>query len=154
MNNLYIFVQIRWLKEEQKLVDLDLAVKQCLHYENPDMKGCLDNLNDLHTIQVTPLMLKKQPKIVTTLRKLRKYVGPKPELGNQQSDVDWASDAEKIRIKSNLIFKKFQSAFAVPEGSNFWDEFDHQVAEFKSATASMDKQKVLSMVSDPTTKKN
>ena len=28
---------------------------------------------------ITPLMLKKQPDIVTTIRKLRKYIGPQTE---------------------------------------------------------------------------
>ena len=121
---------MRALKTEQKLADLDYMIKRSLNIKSPEMSKCLEHLNSLHTLPVTPLMLKKQPSIVATIRKLRKYVGPRlieeDKLGEQ-----WVSDAQKIRLKANQIFNKLQSAFAVPEGSNFWDAFDTHVTEFK-----------------------
>ncbi len=69
---------------EQELLDLDLAVKQALHFQRPNMQRCLEHLNDLQKLSVTPLMLKKQPTILATLRKVRKYQGPKPELAPDQ----------------------------------------------------------------------
>ena len=74
-----MIVQVRWLKVEQRLIDLDIAIKTAVHYEHPNMPKCLDLLDELYQMPVTPLMLKKQPDIVTTIRKLRKYIGPQTE---------------------------------------------------------------------------
>ena len=43
------------------------------------MPKCLELLDELYQMPITPLMLKKQPDIVTTIRKLRKYIGPQTE---------------------------------------------------------------------------
>ena len=61
------------------MIDLDIAIKTAVHYEHPDMCKCLDLLDELYQMPVTPLMLKKQRYIVTTIRKLRKYIGPQSE---------------------------------------------------------------------------
>lgn len=97
-----VHFQIRWLKVEQKLIDLDLTVKRALHFEHPDMGKCMDALDQLSSLDITALMLKKQPDIVTTIRKLRKYVGPHtsddPKIGEE-----WMQDAQKIRLKANQV---------------------------------------------------
>ena len=59
---------MRWLKIEQKLVDLDIAVKNALHLERPAPDFCITALDELSELEVVPLMLKKQPDIVTTIR--------------------------------------------------------------------------------------
>jgi len=141
--------KVRALKTEQKLADLDLLIKQSLHFQRPEMSKCLEHLNSLHTLPVTPLMLKKQPTIVTTIRKLRKYVGPQ-SVDDEKLGEQLESDAQKIRLKANQIFMKLQSAFAVPEGSNFWETFEGHVTEFRNATSTMERSKIMSMVSDPT----
>ena len=64
---------------EQRLIDLDIAIKTAVHYEHPNMPKCLELLDELYQMPITPLMLKKQPDIVTTIRKLRKYIGPQTE---------------------------------------------------------------------------
>ena len=73
---------MRWLKVEQSIVDLDIALKMALHHEKPDMQRCLTLGKELESLAIVPLMLKKQPEIVTTIRRMRKYVGPK----NDQPD--------------------------------------------------------------------
>ena len=60
--------KLRWLKIEQKLVDLDIAVKTALHLERPAPDRCITALDELNELAVAPLMLKKQPDIVTTIR--------------------------------------------------------------------------------------
>ena len=60
--------KLRWLKIEQKLVDLDIAVKTALHLERPAPDRCITALDELNELAVVPLMLKKQPDIVTTIR--------------------------------------------------------------------------------------
>ena len=60
--------KLRWLKIEQKLVDLDIAVKTALHMERPAPDDCISALDELNELALAPLMLKKQPDIVTTIR--------------------------------------------------------------------------------------
>ena len=70
-NLILLFIRkekLRWLKIEQKLVDLDIAVKTSLHVERPAADQCISALDQLNELALTPLMLKKQPDIVTTIR--------------------------------------------------------------------------------------
>ena len=60
--------KLRWLKVEQRLVDLDIAVKTSLHLEQPVADQCITALDELNELALAPLMLKKQPDIVTTIR--------------------------------------------------------------------------------------
>ena len=59
---------MRWLKVEQRLVDLDILVKTSLHLEKPVADQCITALDELNELALAPLMLKKQPDIVTTIR--------------------------------------------------------------------------------------
>ena len=70
MSCLYLFRKnkLRWLKIEQKLVDLDIAVKTSLHMERPMPENCISALDELNELALAPLMLKKQPDVVTTIR--------------------------------------------------------------------------------------
>ena len=56
------------MKVEQRLVDLDIAVKTSLHLERPTPEECITALDELNELALAPLMLKKQPDIVTTIR--------------------------------------------------------------------------------------
>ena len=60
--------KLRWLKIEQKMVDLDIAVKTSLHLERPMPEDCISALDELNELALAPLMLKKQPDVVTTIR--------------------------------------------------------------------------------------
>ena len=99
-----VMFQLLWLKSEQSLSDLDMAVKRSLHFEHPDIPACLEALNQLSGIAFAPLMLKKQPDIVTTIRKLRKYVGPQSVADPKQGE-EWTIGAQKIRMKANQVRK-------------------------------------------------
>jgi len=145
--------KLRWLKIEQKLVDLDIAVKTALHLERPAPDRCITALDELNELALAPLMLKKQPDIVTTIRRLRKYIGP-------QSYCNWpdkeARDkmeraVQTIQTKADQIYNKFKSFFAYQEGDRtFWELFESEVNEFKNKTAGMDEAKILSLIRDPT----
>ena len=60
--------KLRWLKVEQRMVDLDIKVKTSLHMERPVADQCITALDELNELSLAPLMLKKQPDIVTTIR--------------------------------------------------------------------------------------
>ena len=72
------------MKMEQKIVDIDIDIKMALHYQIPDMDRCITLAGELQSLAIKPLMLKKQPDIVTTVRKMRKYIGPREPEPNPQ----------------------------------------------------------------------
>ena len=76
--------KLRWLKIEQKLVDLDIAVKTALHLERPAPDRCITALDELNELALAPLILKKQPDIVTTIRYY--YIG----ICSFKSNSDWS----------------------------------------------------------------
>jgi hypothetical protein len=128
-------------------LELDTAIKKALHIEHPDVAKCMEALTELLNLPVLPYMLKKQPEVVYTIRKLRKYVGPK------DAEDALADEAKKIRLKANQIYMRLQSAFAVPDGASFWDEFESQLAEYRIRIADMDPKEVMTQTTDPTVNK-
>jgi len=143
--------KLRWLKMEQRLVELDIAVKSSLHLERPSPERCISALEELNELAIVPFMLKKQPDIVTTVRRLRKYIGP--HSFNTWADVDAKKRMEKsidiIQMKADQIYNKFKSYFAYQGEKPFSSMFEEEVAQFKTVTKGMEEGKVLSMIRDP-----
>jgi len=145
--------KLRWLKVEQRLVDLDILVKTSLHLEKPVADQCITALDELNELALAPLMLKKQPDIVTTIRRLRKYIGPQDYSSWQDKTAKqkMEKDIQVIQAKAEQIYEKFKSYFVFQEGDkNFWEAFEAEVMEFKNKTAGLDEEKILSMIRDPT----
>ena len=72
---------------EQKITDLDIALKMALHHEKPDLKRCLTISEEVQKLAIVPLMLKKHPEIVATIRRMRKYLGPREPHPNPKVTV-------------------------------------------------------------------
>ena len=126
------------MKIEQRLVDLDIAVKTSLHLERPAPDDCINALDELNELALAPLMLKKQPDIVTTIRlqlnadillnicnidiyrRLRKYIGPQNYCNwpDKTAREKMEKDIQVIQAKADQIYEKFKSyfAFQVSEG--------------------------------------
>ena len=68
---------MRWMKVEKRLIDIDIAIRMALHHQEPDMERCLSLIEEFKKLAIQPLMLKKLPDVVSTVRKIRKYIGPK-----------------------------------------------------------------------------
>ncbi|XP_051495724.1 hepatoma-derived growth factor-related protein 2 isoform X2 [Apus apus] len=58
---------------EEKLQKLHSEVKFSLKVDNPDIKRCLNALEELGTLQVTSHILQKHTDVVATLKKIRRY---------------------------------------------------------------------------------
>lgn len=145
--------KLRWLKIEQKVVDLDISIKTALHMERPSPQSCITALDDLSKLAIMPLMIKKQPDIVTTIRRLRKYVGPQEYLNwpEQEARDLMVKQIDTIQTKADLIYSKFKSIFAFQEGDqSFWQEFETMVQEFKKKTEKMEESQILALIRDPT----
>jgi len=145
--------KLRWLKIEQRVVDLDISIKTALHMERPSPQSCISALEDLSELAIKPLMIKKQPDIVTTIRRLRKYVGPQEYLNwpDKESRDLMVKQIDTIQTKADEIYGKFKSIFAFQEGDqSFWQEFETMVQEFKKKTENMEESQILALIRDPT----
>ena len=130
---------------EQRLVDLDARLKKNIDISGPNLDKCVLALEELESLPIAKLMLKKQPDIVCTVEKLRKYVGP-PGCGEDQKAL-----TRTIRVKADKFSRKVKTAFGIPMESGLWSEFEPLAIEFRNAVSGMDKTQVLAMVSDPVT---
>ena len=48
---------MRWMKMEQKIVDINIAIKKALQYQIPDMDRCITLAGELQSLAIKPLML-------------------------------------------------------------------------------------------------
>jgi len=144
--------KLKWLKIEQKLVDINIAVKTALKLDNPDTDGCIAALDDLDGLPVEPLMLKKQPNIVTTIRRIRKYVGP--QSGDQLSvkDKEIRNRAiQDIQTKADFLYNKLLSYFPAQDGDRTsLEQFQLELSQFKEKTSKMKETEFLELIQDPT----
>ncbi|XP_023344650.1 hepatoma-derived growth factor-related protein 2 [Eurytemora carolleeae] len=146
--------KLRWLKIEQRLVELDIAVKTSLNLKRPSPDRCIQALEELLELGIAPLMLKKQPDIVSTIRRLRKYVGPHGYLNwtDEEARNKIERSINTIQNKSELIFNKFKDCFLSQDEDDevFLVNFGKEVSQFNNYIENLDERKVLSMTRDPT----
>lgn len=141
---------MRWMKMEKRIVDLDIAIRSALHHEEPDMARSLVLISELHSLAIQPLMLKKLPNIVMTLRKVRKYIGPKTQPQDPKMNEKRQEDMQKIRLTAETAYKKIQSLFNAPPDVSFSKYFQKMVDEFQIATKDYEKEELFQLLVDPT----
>jgi len=96
-------------------------------------------------------MLKKLPNIVMTLRKVRKYIGPKTSHSDPKKSEKRMEDMQKIRLTAETAYKKIQSLFTAPPDVSFSKYFQKRVDEFQVATKDYEKEELFQLLVDPTT---
>ena len=73
-------MELRWFHTEERLVELDYRIKESLNVTRPKCQDAIGALDELSSLQMAPLMLKKHPHIVETILKVKLYIGPKESL--------------------------------------------------------------------------
>ncbi|XP_011172605.1 PC4 and SFRS1-interacting protein isoform X2 [Solenopsis invicta] len=143
--------KLRWLRIEAQLLQLDAQIKSNLGLDRANTDQCLRAMDDILALSIDPLMLKKHPHIVETVKRLRRYIG---NLGawklSEEEGTIFKQKAEQIRQKAEHIYNKYKAMFTIPEGQSFWQSFSDQVVHFKKLTKDMPEEKVFSLMSDPT----
>ncbi|KAG8454457.1 hypothetical protein GDO86_000904 [Hymenochirus boettgeri] len=86
---------------EEKLQKLHSEIKFALKVDNPDIQKCLDALEELGGLQVTSQILQKNPDLVATLKKIRRYKA-NPNVMNKAAEV-------YTRIKARILGPKGES---------------------------------------------
>lgn len=142
--------KLRWLRIEAQLLHLDAQIKSNLGLDRANPDKCLQAMDDMLSLPIDPLMLKKHPRIVETVKRLRRYIGNLADWKlDEEEETIFKQKAELIRQKAEHIYNKFKAMFTIPEGQSFWQSFSDQVVHFKELTKDMPEEKVFSLISDP-----
>lgn len=97
------------LNIETALLDLDFKIKQTLQLTSANPDTCLVLLGELKELKVTPLILKKHPHCVETMKRLRRYVGNTRNWQfTEEEKLQFNEKAEKLRKVSIEIYNSFK----------------------------------------------
>lgn len=64
------FLSFRWLRTEAQLLQLDAQIKSNLGLDRANTDKCLQAMDDILALSIDPLMLKKHPHIVETVKRV------------------------------------------------------------------------------------
>lgn len=87
------------ISTDLKLQRLHSEIKISLKIDNPDVKKCLDALDEIGALQVTTQHLQKHSELIATLKKIRRFKA-----------------SQDIMDKATMLYNKFKSMFLVGEG--------------------------------------
>ncbi|KAK3926269.1 Hepatoma-derived growth factor [Frankliniella fusca] len=139
-----------WLKQEAHLLELDAHIRSSLSLANADARRCLKLMDEMLIVNIDPLMLKKHPNIVETVKKLQRYIGNTSKWGLSEEETEkFNASCDQIRLKANHMYHKFKKLFAVPNNTSFWEIFHQEVERFNEAVKHLPRDQVYALVVDP-----
>ncbi|KAK7930515.1 hypothetical protein WMY93_006910 [Mugilogobius chulae] len=89
------------LSTDLKLHKLHSEIRISLKIDNPDVKKCLDALNELSALQVTTQHMQKHSELIATLKKIRRFKA-----------------SQDVMDKASMLYNKFKTMFLVGEGDS------------------------------------
>uniref|UniRef100_A0A3P9LAA1 Lens epithelium-derived growth factor integrase-binding domain-containing protein n=1 Tax=Oryzias latipes TaxID=8090 RepID=A0A3P9LAA1_ORYLA len=92
-------VKKKEMSTDMKLQRLHTQIKMSLKIDNPDVKKCLDALDEISSLQVMTQHLQKHSDLISTLKKIRRFKA-----------------SQDIMDKATMLYNKFKSMFLVGEG--------------------------------------
>ncbi|XP_026846301.1 hepatoma-derived growth factor-like [Drosophila persimilis] len=120
---------------ERDLIQLTAVVRCCLNQRRANVSRCFTNLKLLKKLDVTKLMLLRNPQSVETIRSMRRYVGNLNVWKMDASDeAAFNAQAKIIRQKATIIYERFQTVLNLAEGEDFWPDFCNEVKIYKANT--------------------
>ncbi|KAK2156576.1 hypothetical protein LSH36_209g01010 [Paralvinella palmiformis] len=128
--------KIQFLQTETKLTQMDLEIKKSLNTEHLDIDKCIAVMTELENMTLSALLLKKNPEIMITIKKCRRYKG-----------------SDRVQHKAEYIYNKFKGLFMSGEGEDYNQGVIRQVfsdSERKSSKVSSSPVMPLQSVGHPT----
>lgn len=142
--------RLAYLKTETQLLNLDVRIKSSLGLKHADPEACLNTLDEMLELKLSPLMLKKHPEVVETIKKLRKYVGNITAWNMTEEEKQiFTFKAANIRAKSEHVYNKIKSMFLVPYDKSFWEVFADELKEFNKQTECLASEEKYQLTLDP-----
>ncbi|EDW39310.1 GL14025 [Drosophila persimilis] len=132
---------------ERDFIQLSQQLRECLGLRRANVGKCLEILDQFKDVELTKLMLLRNPECVDIMRRLRRYVGNLDLWKMDYSDeVEFKEKAQIIRKVSSTIYDGFKSLFnSASEEDNFWMEFCEKVKIYKSYTKNVNENLRVSM---------
>lgn len=94
---------------EVNLLQYDVDIKSSLQLSSADTTRCISVLEKYKNLEVTALMLKKNPQVAETIKRLRRYVGNTKEWNfSDDQQAEFNEKAAKIRKLAETIYKSFK----------------------------------------------
>ncbi|EDV44092.1 uncharacterized protein Dana_GF18819 [Drosophila ananassae] len=125
---------------ERDFITLSQQLRECLGLRRANVGKCLEILEQFKEVELTKLMLLRNPECVDIMRRLRRYVG-NLELWkmNSTDEMEFKEKAQIIRKVSTNIYDSFKALFApiVEQEDNFWVDFCEKVRIYKTYTKNM-----------------
>ncbi|BFF92234.1 PC4 and SFRS1-interacting protein [Drosophila madeirensis] len=121
---------------ERDFIQISQQLRECLGLRRANVGKCLELLDQFKEIELTKLMLLRNPECVDIMRRLRRYVGNLDLWKMDDSDeIEFKEKAKIIRKVSTSIYEGFKHLFnSTSEEDNFWIEFCEKVKIYKSYT--------------------
>lgn len=97
------------IMSEVNLLQYDVDIKSSLQLSSADTTKCIAVLEKYKHLEVTALMLKKNPQVAETIKRLRRYVGNTKEWNfTDEERVEFNDKAVKIRKLADTIYRNFK----------------------------------------------
>lgn len=97
---------------EVNLLQYDVDIKSSLQLSSADTSRCISVLEKYKGLDVTALMLKKNPQVAETIKRLRRYVGNTKEWNfTDEQRIEFNEKATKIRKLAENIYKNFKVSY-------------------------------------------
>ncbi|XP_022210954.1 PC4 and SFRS1-interacting protein [Drosophila obscura] len=132
---------------ERDFIQLSQQLRECLGLRRANVGKCLEILDQFKEVELTKLMLLRNPECVDIMRRLRRYVGNLDLWKMDYTDeVEFKEKAQIIRKVSTHIYEGFKNLFnSASEEDNFWIEFCEKVKIYKSYTKNVNENLRVSM---------
>ncbi|XP_030371394.1 hepatoma-derived growth factor-related protein 2 [Scaptodrosophila lebanonensis] len=131
---------------ERDFIQLSQQLRECLGLRRANVGKCLEILEQFKEIELTKLMLLRNPECVDIMRRLRRYVGNLELWKMDVSDeVEFKEKAQIIRKVSTAIYDGFKALFNPEPEVNFWVEFCEKVKIYKNYTKNLNDTLRISM---------
>lgn len=97
------------MREEATLVEMVALIRTMMGIEQSNVVGCIQLLERFQRLSLTPLMLLKNPIILETIKRLRKYIGNTKHWGYTDDEmVEFNQKAKRVRTLSEEIYKQIK----------------------------------------------
>lgn len=91
------------------LLEMNGLIKTVLGRDHADVNGCIGLLERFQLLNLTPLMLLKNPSCVETIKRCRKYVGNAKNWGyDTEQTRKFNEKAQRVRELSEEIYQQIK----------------------------------------------
>ncbi|XP_073999076.1 uncharacterized protein [Rhodnius prolixus] len=142
--------KLKVLKIERQMLNLDLKIKKSLNLATPHPQKCILLLVQLNSLPVTPLMLKKHPGVVNTIRRVRHYIGNIPSWNlTPQMEFMFNQQAAEVRAKADRVYNKFKTLFKIEIDKCLIKLFNSQLRIFRAKTSRLRYRQFMCLTREP-----